>query len=121
MDRLPDLRVTLDVGHAVQNGENWIAFLRSHAGRIANIHLHDAEPQGPGHLRLGSGAMDPFALARLLRAIGYTGYVTLATVGQNDTTASYKLWRRAQAEAQAETTATVSQEALRPPEEGGTG
>jgi sugar phosphate isomerase/epimerase len=107
MDHIPDLKVTLDVGHAVQSGDNWIAFLRASGGRVANIHLHDAQPEGRSHLCLGTGAMDSFALARMLRNLGYTGYVTLATMGQRDTSASWQLWRDAQAEASEETTATV--------------
>ncbi len=119
MERMPELMVTLDVGYCVQNKDNWIKFLRTHRHRIANIHLHDAQAEVEGHLRLGSGTMDAFALARLLRALGYTGYVSLGTVGQKDTTHSWKLWRHAQAEASQETTATLNASALRKPGDSG--
>lgn len=103
MERVPEQRITLDVGHAVQGGDNWISFLRAHAASISNIHLHDAEPDEQGQKR----PLDVFALARLLRAVGYGGYVTLATVGQRDTTAAWALWQQAIAEAAQETTATL--------------
>lgn len=115
LDHSPNLKVTLDVGYCVQNKENWISFLRTHAARIANVHVHDAQSGGQSHLCLGTGAMDAFALARLLRALGYTGFVSLATVGHKDTSASWRLWRRAQGEAAQETTATLHADALRKP------
>ncbi|MCS6912992.1 MAG: TIM barrel protein [Myxococcales bacterium] len=113
LERMPELRITLDVGTCVSGRQNWIAFLRSQAVRIAAIHLHDAEPGGAAELRLGMGAMDPFALARLLRALGFSGFVTLVTSEDEDTVASWQLWRQAQAEAAQETTATL--EAVRKP------
>lgn len=113
MERVPDLRITLDVGGCVSGRQNWVAFLRSQAARIAAIYLHDAEPGGGAQMRLGTGAMDPFALARLLRALGFAGFVTLGTSDDDDTAASWELWRQAQAEAAQETTATL--EAVRRP------
>jgi sugar phosphate isomerase/epimerase len=91
MARLPALQVTLDTGHALQNNDDPVEFVAAHAGRIANIHLHDAHPGGKGHLRLGTAALDTTRLLNTLDATGYDRFLTLETVSAEDTSASWKV------------------------------
>lgn len=112
--RVPEVGLTLDVGACTAGREAWIGFLRGEAARLRVVHLHDAQPGGAAHLPLGSGGLDAFALARLLRATDYRGFVTLTLGGKADTQRSWELWRRAQEEAAQEPTATLS--VSRPPE-----
>src|SRR5579864_4963057 len=51
---IPSLRLTLDIGHCLQNEDDFVGFLGKHVSRVENIHLHDGIPRGRGHLRLGS-------------------------------------------------------------------
>lgn len=89
---LPGVRFTLDVGHCLQNTDDFESFLRENAPRIADIHLHDATPGGRGHLRLGKGALDLPRLLLVLKEIGFTEYVSLETISPKDTVSSWKTW-----------------------------
>jgi sugar phosphate isomerase/epimerase len=71
--RIPDLRFTLDVGHALQSGIDPRAFFRDHAPMIGNIHLHDGEKDGRAHRALGTGDLDLPSLAPDFD--GYSGFV----------------------------------------------
>jgi sugar phosphate isomerase/epimerase len=88
-DRLPSLHFTLDVGHCLQNGESLKPFVRAYSDRIANIHLHDGLDGGRSHLALGEGELDVQDFLRCLDASGYDAFLTLETLGQEDTTVSW--------------------------------
>lgn len=105
--RTPEVGVTLDVGAAAAGREGWLSLLRTDASRVLDLHLHDAQPGGAAHLPLGSGAVDAFALARVLRSSEYRGFVTLSALGRGDTQRSWDLWCRATDEAAQETTASL--------------
>jgi L-ribulose-5-phosphate 3-epimerase len=85
--RLPDLRFTLDVGHALQSGIDPGSFIREHGSSIDNIHLHDGVAGGPAHLALGDGDLDLRALAPALD--GYTGFVGIEVFGWDGVVASW--------------------------------
>lgn len=95
IERDPAVRITLDVGHAVQNDDKYQPFLAEHAEAVADIHLHDGQAGGGAHWRLGDGALDLDELAGLLVETRYRGYVTLETLGPADTVASYETARDA--------------------------
>lgn len=89
IDRVPGLGLTLDVGHAIQNGENYADFLAARTGVISNIHLHDAYYRGPAHLKLGDGELSVAEFVRTCIDAGYGQFVGLETIGTEPTTASW--------------------------------
>ncbi|SNT40049.1 Sugar phosphate isomerase/epimerase [Asanoa hainanensis] len=82
LSRVPNLRITLDVGHAIQSGINPRAFFREHGPLIGNIHLHDGVAGGRAHLALGDGQLDLPSLAPDLdRYSGFVGIEVFAWEG----------------------------------------
>jgi sugar phosphate isomerase/epimerase len=88
---LPDVAITLDVGHCVQNGEDPAAVFTALAGQVRNIHLHDAREGGRAHMALGEGELNLEGLLRTLEASGYAGFVTLETLGPDALRRSVRL------------------------------
>jgi sugar phosphate isomerase/epimerase len=91
---LPQAMFTLDIGHCLQNGDDYLAFLAGHWEAVGDIHLHDGHRGGQGHLRLGAGELDLAGLVRVLAATGYDCYVSLETLGWDDTRSSWQTWRQ---------------------------
>jgi sugar phosphate isomerase/epimerase len=91
LERVPTMRFTLDIGHAVQNGDRYDVFLRKHAAAVANIHLHDGIKGGPGHLALGHGELEIDEFFTCIRAADYQGFISLETLGFADTELSWKI------------------------------
>jgi sugar phosphate isomerase/epimerase len=87
---LPKLRFTLDIGHCIQNEDDFVSFLRKHGSRVENIHLHDGFPQGKGHLRLGTGKLDLNQFLETLKEVAFTGFVSMETISVEDTTSSWR-------------------------------
>lgn len=87
----PRFLFTLDVGHTLQNNEDWEKFLRRQVGRIVNIHLHDADGN-KDHLKLGAGRLNVDKFLKVLEEIHYSGYLTLEVLGENkDIAASWEI------------------------------
>ncbi len=89
---LPRLNFTLDVGHAFQGGEglNEISkFLKKYKNSILDIHLHDATLKGKAHLALGKGDLNFNKFFQILNKVGYTGYISLETISNEDTKKSW--------------------------------
>jgi sugar phosphate isomerase/epimerase len=93
---LPHVRFTLDIGHCLQNGDRFEEFITKQISSIENIHLHDGEPGGRSHLRLGTGVLDLYGLLSRLRRVGYRKYVSLETISFEDTYASWQTWLNAE-------------------------
>ena len=91
---LPRVSFTLDIGHAIQNGDDWADFLRSHSERIVDVHLHDGRQGGEAHLSLGQGELPIDKCALILSEIGYRGLVSLETLGWEATLESWLTWQR---------------------------
>jgi sugar phosphate isomerase/epimerase len=102
IDQVPDLGLTLDVGHANLGGsENKsIAIIEKFGRLIRHVHLHDnrggQSKDDDLHLPIGTGTVDfPGIMAALLRA-GYDGTMTLEVkpefqgVGRNSMAAMVK-------------------------------
>jgi sugar phosphate isomerase/epimerase len=87
---LPNLCFTLDVGHCLQNEDDFASFLKKHASRIENIHLHDGIPRGRGHLRLGTGTLDLSCFLDVLTAVSFDKYVSMETISLDDTRSSWE-------------------------------
>ena len=88
----PDLKFTLDIGHAIQNSDNFEPFVLQNPSTIVDIHLHDAFKSGSGHLGLGTADLDLDHFARILSKSAYRGFVSFETVGWPDTELSWKVY-----------------------------
>ncbi len=96
MKMLPHLKLTLDVGHSIQNGDDYVRFIRKNVARIANIHLHDGVRAGRAHQRLGTGEVDLDSFLKVLRDVQYLGRVSLETLSFDDTQSSWDILRHAE-------------------------
>lgn len=86
---LPKLRLTLDIGHCLQNGDDFVSFIRRHHNRIENIHLHDGVRNGKAHMGLGNGALDLNKFLEVLVAVGFHKHVGIETISPEDTSSSW--------------------------------
>ena len=89
-----DLRLTLDVGHAIQNQEEYIEFLNSNVSMISNIHLHDATVGGRAHMRLGDGSLDLSGLLNACVSNSYKHFIGLETLTLDDARSSLQMVRQ---------------------------
>ncbi len=79
IDNIPDLYVTLDVGHAFLNGgtNKLRSYLSKLKGRIMHLHVHDNDLNRDLHLPVGAGRIPWKEVAEEIISIGYRGTVTL--------------------------------------------
>ncbi len=82
-DAIPDLRMTLDIGHAqlLARENTSFAFIRDAFERIAHIHAHDnhggTSVKDDLHLAVGEGAIDYPGILSRLRERGYHSTITM--------------------------------------------
>ncbi len=84
----PDLRLTPDVGHAVQNGEDPVELLYFAKDRIASVHLHDAAQGERSHRAFGNGDVPLDAVAKAILDVA-PDYVTLELLSVEDGVSSF--------------------------------
>ena len=83
MDEVPDLGLTLDVGHANLSGavNKSIAIIEKIGKLIRHVHLHDnlggQSKDDDLHLPIGAGTVDFPAIMTSLVSVGYDGTLTL--------------------------------------------
>lgn len=80
MQRFPDLKLTLDTGHAnigARSGRRILEFIEKFGYRIGHLHLSDNFGERDDHLPLGSGAIDFVKIVRAIKHCGYNDTVTL--------------------------------------------
>ena len=80
MERFPDLKLTLDTGHAnigSKNGRRILKFIEKFGSRIGHLHISDNFGQRDDHIPLGNGAID---FAKIVGAIKRCGYNDTATL-----------------------------------------
>jgi len=89
-----DVRVCLDIGHAVAEGQDPAALFGEMKGRVLGLHLHDGVPEtGHGaeeeraHKPLGEGVLDLDGLVRVLLESGFGGPVVLEILGEDEPSA----------------------------------
>jgi sugar phosphate isomerase/epimerase len=105
VDAAPNVEFHLDLGHAnirpYGQPTRARALIEAFAGRIAHVHVHDNKGRYDEHLPLGVGNADFADGARLLRAAGWDGTVTLEVFAKEPvyTHASRDLWLAAWAAA----------------------
>jgi len=78
IDRVPDLKVHLDIGHAflyggMKNIENFIKIFKN---KIVHIHIHDNNGKWDEHLPLGAGSIDYKKVIKFLKKIKYNKTIT---------------------------------------------
>jgi sugar phosphate isomerase/epimerase len=86
---LPKIRFTLDVGHCLQNEDDYVPFIKKHAERIENIHLHDGIPRGRAHMGLGQGTLDLDDFLNVLVSVNFNKHVGIETISSEDTCSSW--------------------------------
>jgi len=85
-ETLPNLGLTLDVGHGQLLAETNTSFdfLRGMPERIRHVHIHDnvggSSHKDDLHLPVGSGSIDFKAIFRAIASIGYRGTFTIELV-----------------------------------------
>ena len=92
---IPDINFTLDIGHCVQNDDEFINFLISNKNSIKNIHLHNAIKNGKAHYGFHKkGDLDLRKFLNLLKEIKYSGFLSLEVLGKEDINKSWNLLLR---------------------------
>ncbi len=90
-EMIADMKITLDIGHCVQNDEDYISFLSKNIDMVSNIHLHDATVGGRAHMRLGTGSVELGSFLDACLTSGYRGFIGLETLTAADTEASWQM------------------------------
>jgi sugar phosphate isomerase/epimerase len=82
-DAIPDLRMTLDIGHAqlLAQHNTSFRFIENHFSRIEHLHVHDnrggTSVKDDLHLPLGDGVVDYPAIIASLMKRGYDSTITM--------------------------------------------
>ncbi|MEJ2100077.1 MAG: sugar phosphate isomerase/epimerase [Desulfobacterales bacterium] len=77
LHRFPDLRLTLDTGHANIGGRRALDFIEKFGSRIGHLHISDNLGQRDDHLAVGSGVIDFSKIIGALKQCGYNDTATL--------------------------------------------
>lgn len=79
---VPQLKVTVDIGHCIQDEDPYEEFFTNYFTRISNIHVHNALKKGRAHFGFGtSGDLNLRDFLSFLKRIGYSNYFTLEILG----------------------------------------
>jgi sugar phosphate isomerase/epimerase len=82
------LGVLLEVGHLYQAGISLSEAVHVFGDRLADVHVHDAtlekDYREATHLPIGRGTVDFRSLIKLLRDVGYDGWLTLEIRGTEE-------------------------------------
>jgi sugar phosphate isomerase/epimerase len=80
LQRFPDLKLTLDTGHAnigAKGGRRILQFIEKFGHRIGHLHISDNLGQRYDHIPLGSGSIDFKKIAQAIKRSGYDDTATL--------------------------------------------
>ncbi len=86
LDKVPGLKVHLDIGHAfIENGMKGIKeYLFAFTDRLQHIHIHDNSGEGDEHLPLGDGDIDFQQVAKWVKEIKYDKTMTFEVFTSKD-------------------------------------
>jgi sugar phosphate isomerase/epimerase len=73
----PNFKANFDTAHFSAQRENVALALTKLRGKFANIHIADNDPRNVAHVPLGDGAIDWREFFRVLKEMGYDGYLGL--------------------------------------------
>lgn len=78
-EAFPELRLTLDVGHANLGGgrNRAIEFIQRYGHRLGHVHANDNFGKEDNHLPIGAGIIDFERIIRELKGARYSGTITL--------------------------------------------
>lgn len=78
VDRVPDLKVHLDIGHAFIFGKmkNVDKCIETFRNRIEHIHMHDNHGESDEHLPIGKGKINYGSVVKMLKKINYDKTIT---------------------------------------------
>lgn len=79
-ERFPNLRMTLDTGHAhieSKADSKMLAFIERFPDRIYHVHANDNLGKEDNHLPIGAGTIDFPKIVKALKSIGYDETITL--------------------------------------------
>lgn len=89
---IPEIKFTIDIGHCVQNNDNFSDFLVENVDSIKNIHLHNATKKEKAHYGFQKdGDLDSDNFLRLLEKIRYSGFLSLEILEKEDIEKSWKI------------------------------
>jgi sugar phosphate isomerase/epimerase len=87
-DRFPDLKLTLDTGHAhcgSRGGKAPLEFISRFADRIGHVHISDNFGKEDSHLPVGAGTIDFSRFIKALKDSGYDGTMTFEIFSKDRT------------------------------------
>lgn len=87
---LPNFGYTFDIGHVLQNNEEWRDWFIRNIDRIYNIHLHDGFRAGKAHLPLGTADLNCADFFQFLVDHNYSKFVSLEVVGDEEIKKSWE-------------------------------
>ena len=75
----PRIGMCLDIGHDYRNGKDPIADLKKYSSRVFDVHLKNVtdSTKAGRSVEVGKGLIDISAFINMLRAVGYSGMVSL--------------------------------------------
>jgi len=73
----PNFKANFDTGHFSAQRENVVLALAKLKSNFANIHISDNNPVNTDHLPIGDGTIDWHEFFRVLKVMGYNGYLGL--------------------------------------------
>lgn len=89
---IPNINYTLDIGHCLQNGEDFYQFIKENKDSVKNIHLHNGVKNGKAHYGLQlPGDLNIKYLFNFLNEINYQNFLTLEVLTNKDKIESIKL------------------------------
>lgn len=80
LQRFPDLKLTLDTGHAnigASGGRRILKFIEKFGRRIGHLHVSDNFGERDDHIPVGAGTIDFLKIVRALKKCGYNDTATL--------------------------------------------
>jgi len=80
LQRFPDLKLTLDTGHAnigSQGGQRIFRFIEKFGQRIGHLHISDNLGDHDDHIPVGAGKIDFLKIVKALKKCGYDDTATL--------------------------------------------
>lgn len=89
---IPTIKFTLDIGHCIQNGDDYVNFIKLNNDQITNIHLHNAIRGGSAHYGFQrDGGLNLSEVISVLREIHYSKYLSLEILENKDKIKSWDM------------------------------
>lgn len=91
MKRVPRLVSTVDIGHCLQNEDDYKDYFENNIDKILNVHVHNAFTKGKAHFGFHKeGDLDLDKFIKYLNELNYKNYFTFEILGDEDIVKSWK-------------------------------